>query len=89
MRLMSLLLLSSAATLAWGTQAQAADAPAAAEQHSAAAVYEGVNSNGQRVRLTISDNGPDVLVRVDRREPLPDPNWTALIGTGKAASSEP
>jgi len=48
-------------------------------------VYQGVSADGQRVKLTISQGGPEVLIRVDRQAQLPQPHWTALIGTGTAA----
>jgi hypothetical protein len=48
-------------------------------------VYHGVSEEGQRVRLTISQGGPEVLIRVDRQTELPQPHWTAFIGTGTAA----
>jgi hypothetical protein len=88
MKFMTVLMLSSVAALASGKYARAEDASPAAEQHSAAAVYEGVDTDGQRVTLTISGGGPELLVRVDRRPALPQPHWTALIGTGAAAALE-
>ena len=48
-------------------------------------VYQGVSADGQRVKLTISQGGPEVLIRVDRQGELPQPHWTAYIGTGTAA----
>jgi hypothetical protein len=48
-------------------------------------VYQGVSADGQRVKLTISQGGPEVLIRVDRQAVLPQPHWTAYIGTGTAA----
>ena len=87
MRFMTVLVLSSVAALASGKYARAEDASSAAEQHSAA-VYEGLDTDGRRVRLTISGGGPELLVRVDRRPALPQPHWTALIGTGGAAALE-
>lgn len=50
-----------------------------------ATVYQGVSADGQRVKLTISQGGPEVLIRVDRQGALPQPHWTAYIGTGTAA----
>ena len=47
--------------------------------------FQGVNSDGQRVKLTISQGGPEVVIRVDRQPELPQPHWTAYIGTGTAA----
>ncbi len=88
MKLLTVLVLSSVAALASGKYAQAENASTVAEQHSADAVYEGVDTDGKRVRLTISETGPEVLIRVDRRQALPEPHWTALIGTGTAASVE-
>jgi hypothetical protein len=49
-------------------------------------VYEGVSVDGKRVKLTIAEGGPEVLIQVDRQPELPQPHWTALIGTGTAAS---
>jgi hypothetical protein len=46
---------------------------------------QGVSSEGQRVRLTITQGGPEVVIRVDRQPDLPQPHWTAYIGTGTAA----
>ena len=48
-------------------------------------VYHGVSADGQRVKLTISQGGPEVLIRVDRQAELPQAHWTAYIGTGTAA----
>jgi hypothetical protein len=93
MRSMTVLALSSVAALAVGESAFADSAftenvtPASA-QHAAPTVYEGVGTDGKRVKLTISDAGPEVLIRVDRQPALPAPHWTALIGTGSAASIE-
>ncbi len=50
-----------------------------------ATVYQGVSADGQRVKLTITQGGPEVLIRVDRQGDLPQPHWTAYIGTGTAA----
>lgn len=33
----------------------------------------------------ITQGGPEVLIRVDRQGDLPQPHWTAYIGTGTAA----
>jgi hypothetical protein len=46
---------------------------------------QGVSADGQRVRLTITQGGPEVVIRVDRQPELPQPHWTAYIGTGTAA----
>ncbi len=88
MRLITVLVLSSVAALATGESALAENALPATGQHLAAAVYEGVNADGKRVKLTISEGGPEVLIRVDRQAALPAPHWTALIGTGTAAAIE-
>jgi hypothetical protein len=88
MRLMTVLALSSVAALAAGESARAENVSPATGQHLAEAVYEGVDTDGKRVRLTISDGGPEVLIRVDRRPALPEPHWSALIGTGTAAAIE-
>jgi hypothetical protein len=53
--------------------------------YAADTVYQGVSPDGQRVKLTISQGGPEVLIRVDRQRELPQPDWTAYIGTGTAA----
>jgi hypothetical protein len=88
MNSMSVIVLSSVAALAAGQSASAEDALPAAEQHITEAVYQGVDTAGKRVRLTISDTGPEVLIRVDRQPALPAPHWTAMIGTGTAAAAE-
>ena len=88
MRLMTVLMVSSVAALAAAESALADNALPATAQQQTEAVYEGVNTDGQRVRLTISEGGPEVLIRVDRRPALPELHWTALIGTGAAASVE-
>jgi hypothetical protein len=88
MKLLAVVVLASVAALASGKYAQAEDAATVSEQHSTDAVYEGVATDGKRVRLTISEGGPEVLIRVDRRPALPEAHWTALIGTGTAASVE-
>jgi hypothetical protein len=88
MRTMTVLVLSSVAALAAGQSALAENVTPATGQHLAAAVYEGVNADGKRVKLTISEGGPEVLIRVDRRPALPEQHWTALIGTGTAAAIE-
>lgn len=49
-------------------------------------VYEGVSVDGKRVKLTIAEGGPEVVIRIDHQPELPQPHWTALIGTGAAAS---
>jgi len=84
MKLMTILALSAVTSLAGAAEATS---PATGQQL-AQAVYEGVSADGKRVRLTISDGGPEVLIRVDRQPALPQPHWTALIGTGTAASIE-
>jgi len=84
MKLMTILALSAVTSLAGAAEA----ASPATGQRLAQAVYEGVSADGKRVRLTISDGGPEVLIRVDRQPALPQPHWTALIGTGTAASIE-
>jgi hypothetical protein len=88
MRLMTVLALSSMAALTAGQAARAENAAPATGQHLAAAVYDGVDTDGKRVRLTISDGGPEVIIRVDRQPTLPAPHWSALIGTGNAAAIE-
>jgi hypothetical protein len=88
MKTMTVLMLSSVAALAASQYAQAEDAAAIADQPAAHAVYQGVDSEGRLVRLTISEGGPAVFVRVDRRPALPEPHWSALIGTGSAAAVE-
>jgi hypothetical protein len=88
MRFMTVLVLSSVAALASAKYARAEDASPAAEQQPAEAVYQGVDTGGRRVSLTISADGSDVRVRVDRRPALPEPHWTSLIGTGAAAALE-
>ena len=88
MRSMTVLVVSTLAALAAGQSALAADAFPTSAEHSSEAVYEGVDTDGKRVRLTISEGGPEVLIRVDRRPALPEPHWTALIGTGTAAAVE-
>jgi len=77
MRTMTVLVLSTVAALAAGKSALAENAAPATGQHLAQAVYEGVNTDGKRVRLTISDSGPKVLHSVDRRPALPQPHWSA------------
>jgi hypothetical protein len=72
---------------------QVADHPVStqqeANQHPAPTeVYEGIDTTGRRIRLTISDAGPEVLVRIDRGVALPAAHWTSLIGTGGAAAAE-
>jgi hypothetical protein len=88
MRLMTVLVLSTVTALAAGEAARAANATPATGQHLPEAVYEGVNTDGKRVRLTISAGGPEIVIRVDGRPALPEPHWTALIGTGTAAAIE-
>ncbi len=88
MRSMTVLIVSTVAALAAGQAALADNALPASGEHSSEAVYEGVDTDGKRVRLTISEGGPEVLIRVDRRAALPEPHWTALIGTGGAAAVE-
>lgn len=88
MRFMTVLALSSVAALTCAAHARAEDLSASAGQYSAQAVYEGVDTEGKRIRLTISAGGPEVLVRVDNRPALPEPHWTSLIGTGAAATFE-
>jgi hypothetical protein len=88
MRLMTLLAASSIAALAAGQTALAENAIPTTAQSLTEAVYQGVDTDGKRVRLTISERGPEVLVRVDRSPALPGPHWTALIGTGTAAAVE-
>jgi hypothetical protein len=88
MKTMTVLMLSSVAALAVSQYAQAEDAAAVVDQQAAHEVYQGVDSAGRRVRLTISEGGPELSVRVDRRPALPGPHWTAQIGTGAAAAIE-
>jgi hypothetical protein len=88
MKTMTVLLLSSMAALASAQYAQADEASAASDQHAAHEVYQGIDAEGRRVRLTIAEGGPELFVRVDRRPALPAPHWTSLIGTGAAASVE-
>jgi hypothetical protein len=88
MRLMTVLVASAVTALAAGQSALADNAFPTSGEHSNEAVYEGVDTDGKRVRLTISEGGPEVLIRVDRRTALPEPHWTALIGTGAAATVE-
>ncbi len=88
MRTMTVLALSTVAALAAAQSALAGNAIPATVQHVTEAVYEGVAADGKRVRLTISEGGPEVVIRVDRQPPLPAPHWTALIGTGSAAAIE-
>ena len=88
MRFMTVLVVSTVAALAAGQSALADNASPTIGAHSSEAVYEGVDTDGKRVRLTISEGGPEVLIRVDRRAALPEPHWTALIGTGTAAAVE-
>jgi hypothetical protein len=88
MKTMTVLMLSSMAALASAQYAQADEASAATDQHAANEVYAGVDAEGRRVKVTIAEGGPELFVRVDRRPALPQAHWTALIGTGAAASVE-
>jgi hypothetical protein len=88
MKTMTVLMLSSMAALASAQYAQAGEASAATDQHAANEVYAGVDADGRRITLTISEGGPKISMRVDRRSALPQAHWTALIGTGAAASVE-
>lgn len=88
MRLMTLLAASSIAALAAGQTALAENSITTTGRNLTEAVYQGVDTDGKRVKLTISEGGPQVLVRVDRSPALPGPHWTALIGTGTAAAVE-
>ncbi len=88
----SLLGVSTLAVLALGAYAQADEISSTSEQQTAQAspqaVYEGVDADGRPFKLTLSNGGPQLLVRVDRAAALAAPHWTSLIGTGAAASVE-
>jgi hypothetical protein len=72
------------------TAVSANAASVTANQHAAVPreVYEGVDTSGRRIKLTISDGGPEALVQIDRQPALPAAHWTSLIGTGGAAAAE-
>jgi hypothetical protein len=54
---------------------------------SARTIYEGVDAQGQIVRVTISKaTGAQSVVVASRAQQYPELNWTAHIGSGNAAT---
>jgi hypothetical protein len=62
-------------------------AAAAAASPSARTIYEGVDAQGQIVRVTISKStGAQSVVVSSHAQQYPELNWTARIGSGTAAT---
>jgi hypothetical protein len=60
---------------------------AAAASPSARTIYEGVDAQGQVVRVTISKStGAQSVVVSSHAQQYPELNWTARIGSGTAAT---
>jgi hypothetical protein len=89
MRTLNLMILSAAASFSLGAVAQADVASNSTEVAATKAVYEGKDSQGRTVRLTISDPNVATFTRVPAASPhYPELHWSARIGTGTAASLE-
>jgi hypothetical protein len=89
MRTLKLMILSAAASFALGAVAQADVASNSTEGAAAKAVYEGKDSQGRIVQLTVSDPNVATFTRVPAVNPhYPQLHWSARIGTGTAASLE-
>jgi hypothetical protein len=89
MRTLKLMILSAAASFALGAVAQADVASNSTEVAAAKAVYEGKDSQGRIVQLTVSDPNVATFTRVPAVNPhYPQLHWSARIGTGTAASLE-
>jgi hypothetical protein len=89
MRTFNLVILSAAVSLSLGAVAQADDASNSAVVAATKAVYEGKDSQGRIVRLTVSDADVATFTRVPAVSPhYPELHWSARIGTGTAASLE-
>ena len=68
-------------------QATATAAAAASPNASARTIYEGVDAQGQIVRVTISKStGAQAVVVSSHAQQYPELNWTARIGSGTAAT---
>jgi hypothetical protein len=89
MRTLNLMILSAAASFSLGAVAQADVASNSAEAAAPKAVYEGKDSQGRIVRLTISDPNVVTFTRVPAVSPqYPELHWSARFGTGTAGSLE-
>ena len=82
--------LAVAASVLFGTMAQAGDSGPPVDKPMSKAVYEGVDAQGRLIRLTISDLEVATFSRVHPESPPEHtvPHWTSLIGTGTAAQAE-
>jgi hypothetical protein len=87
MRTLNLMILSAAASFSLGAVAQADVASNSTEVAATKAVYEGKDSQGRIVRLTISDPNVATFTRVPAPQ-YPELHWSARIGTGTAAALE-
>jgi hypothetical protein len=85
MKTLSRLLTVSFAAIALSGAVQAKDAlPSASE---AKTIYEGVDSQGQIVRVTVSSNaGARPVVVASHASQYPELHWTAHIASGSAAT---
>jgi hypothetical protein len=86
MHTFKLVILSAAASFSLGAVAHADVASNSTEVAAAKAVYEGKDSQGRIVRLTVSDPNVATFTRVPAVSP--QLHWSARIGTGTAASLE-
>jgi hypothetical protein len=90
MRAIKMFMVSIGATLFLAAVAHAEDPSHLAAGNAEKAVYEGVNAQGQIVRLTVSDARVETFERVSppKVRHYPEPHWTSRIGTGTGAELE-
>src|ERR1700730_2289343 len=88
MRAIKMFMLSTAASLLLlAAVALEEDSSRSAEGNAGKAVYEGLDTQGRVVRLTVSDARVETFERVSplKVRHYPEPHWTSRIGTGTAA----
>jgi hypothetical protein len=85
MKTISRLVAVSLSAIAVSGAVHAEDAPPRAS--AAKTIYEGVDSQGQIVRVTVSSNaGANPVVVSSRAPQYPELHWTAHIASGTAAT---
>lgn len=89
MRAIKMFMVSTGASLILAA-AHAEDPSQVAAGNAGKAVYEGLNAQGEIVRLTVSDARVETFERVSppKVRHYPEPHWTSRIGTGTGAELE-
>jgi hypothetical protein len=90
MQAFRMFMVSTGTSLLLAAVAHAEDPSHLAAENAGKAVYEGLNAQGEIVRLTVSDARVETFERVSppKDRHYPEPHWTSRIGTGTGAQLE-